>query len=102
MRGGLKRQSSQLTTKVEHNHPDVVIDQVRMKWTAVDFAMPYDVNVANREDDKVEKYQRLAAEVSWTHRVSTVVVLIVVGALGDTEEAGWLFEAGIDDFVAGL
>ena len=42
---------------MEHNLPDVVvIDRVRRKWTVVDFAVPYDANVARREDDKVEKY----------------------------------------------
>ena len=51
--------------------------------------MPYNANVAKRENEKVEKYQRLAAKVCRTHRLSTVVVPIVVGALGDdTEEAG--------------
>ena len=69
----------------------------------VDFSVSFDANVAKREDDKVEKYQRLAAEVSRTHKVSTVVVPIVVGALGVIPKrlVGYLKRLGID-VVGGL
>ena len=49
--------------------------------------MPFDPNISNKEQEKVKKYERLAAEVSRMHRVGTHVVPIVVSALGVVVEA---------------
>ena len=91
--------------RIQHNRPDVVIvDRERKKWTFVDFAVPYDGNVASKERDKVTAYQELAAEVGRMERVKVETVPIVVGALGVVTSGvvGWLKKLGIGDVVGGL
>ena len=94
------------TTKaMEHNRPDlVVIDKGLKKWWIVDFSVPFDANVVRKEREKVERYGVLAKEVRCMYGVSTVVVPIVVGALGVVSKrlAGWLKELGIPDVIGGL
>ena len=90
---------------MEHNRPEVVvIDRAGRRWTLVDFSVPFDPNVAKKEDDKVKKYERLATEVSRMHKVGTEVVPIVVGALGVVSQRliGYLKRLGIGDVVGGL
>ena len=91
--------------RIQHNRPDVVIvDRERKQWTFVDFAVPYDGNVASKERDKVTAYQELAAEVGRMERVKVETVPIVVGALGVVTSGlvGWLKKLGIGDVVGGL
>ena len=94
------------TAKVlEHNRPDVVvIDRELKRWTMVDFSVPFDANVVTKELEKTRKYEKLATEVSREHRVTTVVIPIVVGALGTVSRnlAGCLRRLGIGDVVGGL
>ena len=93
------------TTKaMKHNRPDlVVIDKVKRKWSIVDFSVPFDANVVQKEE-KLERYGVLAKEVRFMHGVSTEVVPIVVGALGVVSKrlAGWLKGLGIPDVIGGL
>ena len=91
--------------RIQHNRPDVVIvDRERKQWTFVDFALPYDDNVASKERDKITAYQELAAEVGRMERVKVETVPIVVGALGVVTSGlvGWLKRLGIGDVVGGL
>ena len=57
-----------------------------------------------KEREKVERYGVLAKEVRCMYGVATVVVPIVVGALGvvSSRLAGWLKELGIPDVIGGL
>ena len=92
-------------TAMEHNRPDVVvIDRPGRRWTLVDFTVPFDANVATKEDEKVRKYEKLATEVSRMHRVGTEVVPIAVGALGVVTKRLMqsLERLGIGDVVGGL
>jgi hypothetical protein len=95
-----------ITAKVlEHNSPDVVVtDREKKIWTMVDFAVPFDANVVNKELEKTRKYERLATEVTREHTVDTIIFPIVVGALGTVSRnlAGWLRRLGIDDVLGGL
>ena len=69
--------------KVKNNRPDVVVvDYESQTWYIVDFAVPMDHGVKTKEDDKVDTYMDLAAEVRRQFIVKTVIVPIVVGALG--------------------
>ena len=47
-----------------------------------DFAIPMDHHVKEKEEEKIDKYMDLAAEVRRQFRVKTVIVPIVLGALG--------------------
>ena len=46
--------------------------------------MPYDSRVNAKEMEKIEKYQYLAREVQKLWNIRTIVVSIIIGALGTT------------------
>ena len=48
----------------------------------MDFAIPVDHYVKEKEEEKIDKYKDLAAEVRRQLRVKTVIVQIVLGTLG--------------------
>ena len=58
-----------------------VIDKEENKWYIVEFAIPMDHHVKGNEEEMIEKYMDLAAEVRKQCRVKTVIVPIVLGAL---------------------
>ena len=92
-------------TQFVANRPDmVVIDKSSKKWWMVDFSVPYDPNVASKEEEKIDKYKDLAAEVARMHKVSVEVVPIVVGSLGVVTKdlTSWLDRIKVGDVVGGL
>ena len=60
----------------------VVINREENMWYIVDFAIPMDHHVKEKEEEKIDKYMDLAAEVRRQFSVKTVIVPIVLGALG--------------------
>ena len=91
--------------KLDHNKPDVVmIDHVEKKWILIDFSVPFDGNVAKKEDEKKTNYTELARSVAAEHNVRVEIIPIVVGALGvvtkDLEE--YLKKLEIRDVIGGL
>ena len=69
--------------KVKYNRPDVVvIDREENMWYIVDFAIPMDHHVKEKEEEKIDKYMDLVVEVRIQFRVKTVILPIVLGALG--------------------
>ena len=63
--------------------PDVVVvDREENPWYMVDFANPMDDHVKEKEEEKIDRYMDLAAEVRRQLREKTVIVPIVLGALG--------------------
>ena len=63
--------------------PDIVIvDKNSNETIILDVAMPVDVNIRNKEQEKIVKYQDLAREIRKIWNVSTKVIPIVIGALG--------------------
>ena len=49
---------------MSYNRPDVVvIDREENTWNIVDFAIPLDHYVKEKEDEKIDKSMNLAAEV---------------------------------------
>ena len=68
--------------KVSYNRPDVaVIDKEENMWYIVNFAIPVDHYVKEKEEEKIDKYMDLATEVRRQFRVKTVIVPIVLGTL---------------------
>ena len=59
----------------------IVIDREGNAWYIVDFAVPVDYHVQEKEEEKTDKYMDLAAEVRRQFTVKKVVVPIVLGAL---------------------
>ena len=69
--------------KLSYYRPDiVVIDREENTWYIVDFVIPMDHCVKEKEEEKIDKYMDLAAEVGRQFRVKTVTVPTVLGALG--------------------
>ena len=60
----------------------VVIDREENMWYIVDFAIPMDHHVKEKEEEKIDKYMDLAAKIRRQFRVKTVIVPILLGALG--------------------
>ena len=60
----------------------VVIDREEKTWYIVDFAIPMDHHVKEKEEKNIDKYMDFAAEVREQFRVKTVTVPITIGALG--------------------
>ncbi|MEM7375718.1 MAG: reverse transcriptase family protein [Bacteroidota bacterium] len=97
--------SVETTQQVESNRPDVVVvDHHLKKWLIVDFAVPSDRNVSNKEQEKIAKYSPLAHQIRKLHSVSTSIVPIVVGALGVVTKGleNGLKELDIPDVLGGL
>ena len=91
--------------KLAHDCPDVVVvDRKAKLWTIIDFAVPLDHNIVKKQHDKIERYQKLAAQFRKMHKVQTKLIPIVVGAFGMIPEGlpGYLKELGIPDVVGGL
>ena len=69
--------------KGSYNRPDmVVIDREENTWYIVDFEILMDHHVKQEEEEKIDKYMDLAAEVRRKFKVKRVIVPIVLGALG--------------------
>ena len=69
---------------IQHRRPDiVVVDKSNRKCQIVDIAVPGDRRVAQKEQEKIEKYAELKREIKKIWKMSKVgIVPIVVGALG--------------------
>ena len=69
---------------IEARRPDIsIVDEKEHKGLIIDIAEQADVNVGEKEKEKVEKYQDLKREIArlWTLK-RVEVVPIVIGALG--------------------
>ena len=68
--------------KVSYNTPDVVvIESKENTWYIVDFAIPMVHHVKEKEEERIDRYKDLAAEVGGKFRVKTVIVPTVLGDL---------------------
>ena len=91
--------------KLDHNRPDVVlINRVLKEWIIIDFSVPWDKNVRDKENEKVTRYSPLAREVRRLHNVFTKVIPIVVGSLGvvSSRLEGYIKAIGLPDVLGGL
>ena len=73
----------QTDIEIHARRPDIVIvDKNSNETIILDIAIPVDVNIRNKEQEKIVKYQDLAREIRKIWNVSTKVIPIVIGALG--------------------
>ncbi|XP_072176148.1 uncharacterized protein [Diadema setosum] len=90
---------------IQHRRPDIiVVERARQMCTIVDVAVPGDSRVAEKEKEKIEKYQDLARELRCLWNMRTKVIPIVVGALGTTPKQlqRHLDDVGVPDRVQTL
>ena len=59
-----------------------MVDKKTKTATIIDIAVPNDSNIANKEKEKIEKYQLLREELERCWQVRATVIPVVVGALG--------------------
>ena len=65
------------------NKPAIVVMDKNTKYTTIkDSAVPNDRNIKVKELEKVDQYQPLQEELEKTWKTITIVVPVVVGALG--------------------
>ena len=68
---------------VEAWRPDlVVVDKKERSCKIIDFAVPGDSRIEEKENDKIEKYQDLERELQKIWIVKVKVIPLVVGSLG--------------------
>ena len=60
----------------------IVTDREENMWYIVDFAVPMDCHVKEKEEEKIDRYMDSAAEVRRKFRVKTAITPIVLRALG--------------------
>ena len=76
--------SIQTDHPIEANRPDIVVlEKTSIKCLLIDIACPFDTRVANKEKEKIEKYQDLRRELQRIWKCSDVEIIpVIIGALG--------------------
>ena len=65
------------------NKPDIIIfNKTERHCTIVDVAIPGDHNIEQKQQKKIDKYKDLKLEISRMWNCSSIVVPVVIGALG--------------------
>ena len=68
---------------LEAKRPDMIVVEKRNKCCKIiDFAIPYDRRIEEKEVEKVVKYQDLARELKKFWKMETMVIPIVIGTFG--------------------
>ena len=68
---------------IEAPRPDfVVVDKKERICKIIDFAIPGDSRIEEKEKDKIEKYQDLERELQKMWNVKVKIIALVVGSLG--------------------
>ena len=60
----------------------VVVDKKERSCKIIDVAVPGDSRIAEKEKDKIEKYQELGKELQKIWNVKVKIIPLVVGSLG--------------------
>ena len=67
---------------IEARRPDlVVVDKKERSCKIIDFAVPGDSRIEEKEKDKIEKYQDLGRELQKIWNVEVKIIPLVVGSL---------------------
>ena len=73
----------QTDREIKHRRPDiVVVNKEKNECTIIDVANPGDHNLAQKKFEKLDNYSELRLEVARMWNKKTVVVPIIIGALG--------------------
>ena len=68
---------------IQAQRPDlVVVDKKERSCKIIDFAVPGDSKIEEKENDKIEKYQELGRELQKIWDVKVKIIPLVVGSLG--------------------
>ena len=67
---------------IEARRPDLVVVDKERICKMIDFAVPGDSSIEEKEKDKIEKYQDLGRELQKIWIVKVKIIPLVVGSLG--------------------
>ena len=68
---------------IQARRPDlVVVDKKERSCKIIDFAVPGDSRIEEKEKDKIEKYQNLGRELQKIWNVKVKIIPLVVGSSG--------------------
>ena len=76
----------------------MVLDKIECTCLIIDVACPFDMQVKDKEKEKIENYQDLKQELKWIWKLHWVTVVpIIIGALGTVSKdlKKWLAEIGV-------
>ena len=59
-----------------------MVRKKKKECVIIDIAVPGDIRMQKKEDEKIEKYEDLRREISKRWSVQTTVILIIIRALG--------------------
>jgi len=62
----------------------IIVEKKGNKCQIIDFAVPYDTRVDEKEKEKIQKYQDLARELKKLWNKNVKVIPVIIGALGTT------------------
>ena len=81
-----------------------MIDREENTWYIVDFVIPMDYHIEEKEEEKTDKYMDLAAEVRRQFREKKVILPIVLRALGTVSAklSEMLKKSDIEDIIGSL
>ena len=81
-----------------------MIDREENTWYIVDFVIPVDYHIEEKEEEKTDKYMDLAAEVRRQFREKKVILPIVLRALGTVSAklSEMLKKLDIEDIIGSL
>ena len=65
----------------------ITIDKKHHESQIIDFAIPYDIRVDNKDVEKIEKYLDLSIRLKKVSNMKVTLVLFVVGTLGTPAKA---------------
>ena len=80
---------SVISTERPHvfNRPDIIVrDKVKRKCYIIDVSCPNDINVSQKEQEKITKYSGLRLELGRMWDCDCMVIPIVIGSLGVVSE----------------
>ena len=70
---------------IEGHRPSMIaIDKAKNHCQIIDFVVPYNRRVEQKEQEKTEKYQDLARELKMIWNMKVTVTAVIIGALGAT------------------
>ena len=70
------------TDVIEARRPDLIVVDKKRSCKIIDFAVPGDSRIEEKEKDKIETYQDLGRELQKIWNVTVKIIPLVVGSLG--------------------
>ena len=67
---------------IEAQRPDLVVVDKERSCKVIDFAVPGDSRIEEKEKDKIEKYQESGRELQKIWNVKVKIIPLIVGSLG--------------------